>query len=310
MTATATTHQPVIKQFEHVLKKKGLTQEAVARQMGISQTRLNLVIRGKYPGKREPVLKKMDTWLKHDEERDRLRIKEIGWVSTKSGERVQNTLRFAHVLSKFCIIFGAPGLGKTIAARHYAATNLGVKLITIAPSINTIFALYREILKAVTGGTARRAMIYCRAEALEALQVENTLLIVDEAQHLSQKQLEELRYLWDQTGMGLVLMGNESVYSSITGAAHRAEFAQLFSRVSRGLHVPNTSRQDVVSIAHAWGITNKEMLNILWEIASKKRGGLRTVTSTIEYASVLAKGGDGEVTTELLRAAFNELVTG
>ena len=65
---------------------------------------------------------------------------------------------------------------------------------------------------------------------VQRLQGTKGLLILDEAQHLMLPALESLRSIYDTTECGLVLMGNEAVYSRLSGR-RSAEFAHLFSRV-------------------------------------------------------------------------------
>ena len=73
---------------------------------------------------------------------------------------------------------------------------------------------------------------------VQRLQGTKGLLILDEAQHLMLPALESLRSIHDATACGLVLMGNEAVYSRLSGR-HSAEFAQLYSRVGSVLKLEN-----------------------------------------------------------------------
>ena len=73
---------------------------------------------------------------------------------------------------------------------------------------------------------------------VQRLQGTKGLLILDEAQHLMLPALESLRSIHDATACGLVLMGNEAVYSRLSGR-RSAEFAHLFSRVGMVLKLEN-----------------------------------------------------------------------
>ena len=51
------------------------------------------------------------------------------------------------------------------------------------------------------------------------------LIIFDEAQHLSEKAIEEIRSWYDRTGIGIVLQGNAAVLARLDGGTRRAVFA-------------------------------------------------------------------------------------
>jgi hypothetical protein len=132
------------------------------------------------------------------------------------------------------------------------------------------------------------------------------LLIIDEAQHLSHAALETFRAIFDATNVGLVLCGNQLVYSRMSGGRRTAEFAQLFSRI--GVRVPLTraSNADVEAIAAAWGITGPEELEILRRFG-QTHGALRVVCMVLEAAKGATSAAGVELTAELINGAYRHL---
>ena len=91
---------------------------------------------------------------------------------------------------------------------------------------------------------------------LQHLRGRECLLIIDEAQHLMLPALESLRNIHDATECGHVLMGNEAVYSRLSGR-RSAEFAQLYSRVGSVLKLENPLPSDTTALARQWGVKEK-----------------------------------------------------
>ncbi|MFM9673702.1 AAA family ATPase, partial [Streptomyces galilaeus] len=73
------------------------------------------------------------------------------------------------------------------------------------------------------------------------------LLIIDEAQHLSEKAIEEIRSWNDKVGLGIALFGNVKVLRRIEGGGRDDAFAQLYSRLSMRMIRPLPLQADAVA---------------------------------------------------------------
>ncbi|MGG9078532.1 hypothetical protein ACQ9A0_26335, partial [Escherichia coli] len=109
----------------------------------------------------------------------------------------------------------------------------------------------------------------------------------DEAQHLSQKAIEEIRSWNDEKQLGIALFGNISVMQRIEGGGRDDAFAQIYSRLSLRIVRPLPLHADATALGEAWGVHDEATLAFLVKIAMVP-GGLRGATFALELAAMLA----------------------
>ena len=97
---------------------------------------------------------------------------------------------------------------------------------------------------------------------------------MDEAQHLTVRAIEHLRSISDEAGVGVCFVGNEQIYTKLLGS-HKADFAQLFSRIAikKMVTVNTNTKADIQNIFGGYGL-DESALEILYRI-SKTNYGLR-----------------------------------
>ena len=93
-----------------------VTQSQAAREMGVSATSLSQVLTGKYAADPTAVVEKIAAWLSAREERRRAGLPALpGWVETPTAQRVMAALSYAQLAGDIAVIYGAAGVGKTMA---------------------------------------------------------------------------------------------------------------------------------------------------------------------------------------------------
>ncbi len=286
-----------------------LTQREIARLSGIDAGRLSPWLKGAYTGNNERIEAELARWI------DAYNVRLIesralptapAWVATASGSRVLAALGYAQVASDIAVVYGGAGLGKTTSILEYERTNPNVWIATMTPATATVVPALEEIafalgLREVTGGAARiqRAII-------TRLRGTHGLLIIDEAQHLGTAALDAVRSLHDATGIGIALVGNESVYARMTGGNRAAYLDRLFSRIGKRVRLVRATRDDIDALIDAWALKTKDCRQVLHEIAGKP-GGLRGLTKVMRLASMFAAGAKRAVSCEDIRAAWRDL---
>ncbi|NMG46409.1 AAA family ATPase [Aromatoleum toluvorans] len=124
-------------------------------------------------------------------------------------------------------LVGESGTGKTRAGK-YLVEHLGAVRVCCAQGIsNKVLAAK---IHAAFGGESAPGSANTLIGRLESL-VAGRLLVVDEANHLRWQQLELLRYLADEAGMGLILVGTDLMDRPFKDGRTATFLAQLASRI-------------------------------------------------------------------------------
>ena len=290
-----------------VLAEVGLSQSRAAREIGLSGSALSQYLGGKYQGDDAAVEEKVLRWIEARAERAELAKRLPAapeWVDTPTARRIEAGLSYAQMAGDIAVIYGGAGLGKTLTAKRYAETRPNAWVATMTPATHALGPCLERTARAcgLRPSSSRAARI--EADLGERLSGAHGLLIVDEAQHLGTRALEGLRSLHDATGVGLVLLGNESMYARLTGGRRAAEFAQLFSRIGKRVRLGQPTRDDVEALLSAWSVADKQTRGAALEIA-RRAGALRGLTKTLRLASLVA-GGE-KVGAGNLRSAWKNL---
>lgn len=230
-----------------------------------------------------------------------------GYFETPTSLAITQYLQWAQRGRLVLIVTGA-GLGKTQTAKRFVDTNHASFMATMTASTSGIMPMQQRVLRALgekqpVGSPAGLSEMICD----KVRERKHATIIIDEAQHLSIKALEEIRSWHDDTGVGIALMGNERVQQSIYGIARAADFAQIFSRIGLKLTRPRAVDGDAEALAAAWGITDKAMVAFVAEMASKP-GALRGATFAIEVAHMLAVAQGTKVNLQHLKTAWGQNV--
>ncbi len=289
------------------MQTRGLSQAAVSGQIGVSKTALNRWLGGKYEGNNAEIEKALEQWLENNAQQTAF-LPTVGteFVLTTTAEEIIAVLEYTHLVGDMAVAYGVPGMGKTVTADYYAAQYPNCWVAQMAPAFSTATSCLKALMSRLmphecAEGRGTDAVLGMLCQHLKGT---NGLLIIDEAQHLSLPALENLRYLHDAAGVGLVLMGNPTVYARLTGRCS-AEFAQLFSRIGRRCKLGKALHADTDAIAKAWGVNDQAALKFLRSIGDG-HGTLREVCKNLRLAGMAASGEGEALGLKHLKAAHSE----
>ena len=227
------------------------------------------------------------------------------YVATSTATRIQSALAFAQATHGLAVIYGGAGMGKTRTAQEYSEQHSNAWLATITPASASLLAVLERIALCIgIKPSLTKGSAVVEVEILERLKDSDGLLIIDEAQHLRARVLEQIRSIYDASDTGLVLLGGDTVYSQLTGGYRVANYAQIFSRISKRLHLRHPNAGDVSALADAMGVRGASERSLLKKIAVKP-GALRGIVQTVRLASVLA--GGGSIKADQIKQAWHEL---
>lgn len=281
--------QEAIKKLTEYKDKMGMTQTAIARELNVSASLLSDFLAGKYKAPHK-IIPKVEALVNYKQEKSIAPVAP-DFATTTISKSVMDTIKYCQLQGKIGCVYGDAGVGKTTSIDQYCKDNpLAIK-ITISPAFASV-AGFNELLAdklEIKERVSRR--IY--REAVERLSGTGMVVIIDEAQHLTSKTLDYIRCLCDESGAGIVLVGNEQVYKRIKNNS-QAEFAQLYSRVGRPSHVlVNQIRlEDIRSIFEPYEVP-EEAIDVLHKIAGTYygiRGAVNVYVNTVAaFGNVEAK---------------------
>ncbi|PHQ63554.1 MAG: hypothetical protein COC10_05650 [Sphingobium sp.] len=282
----------------------------IARLTGIPNGTLSQFMSDKgYAGREENVAEKVNRYRQSLVAQASIEITPRDmpeWYDTESGGRLIELLRYGR-MGEFVVAATGPGVGKTKAAKRFAWSNPNVFLVTMTPSTAGVNNMQIEVLEAMgerdAVGTPQKLSRRIRNRVE---QLRNALIIFDEAQHLSEKAIEEIRSWNDATGVGIALFGNVGVIQRLEGGSRKEAFAQIYSRVSFRIVQPLAMQSDVAALAKAWGITAPDIVAYLRSIVMRP-GALRGASKALRIAYMLADADQQPLNLGHLQDAWAQL---
>jgi DNA transposition AAA+ family ATPase len=262
-------------------------------------------VSGKYKGDNEAIDKKVRIWLRHEDQVSRQKAVlpvDVKFAQTPTAVKFLTALEYAQALPDIIVISGGAGVGKTSAIHHYRDTRPNVWVLTAEPLLSS-HSKMMEYLREVLGipETGRHKVSRAVAQKLQGTQ---GLIIIDEAQHLTPKCMDQMRSVFDRAGVGLALVGNEEVWARIDGGGHKAGYSQVFSRVGMRVTVARPTTKDIevlLDAAEVVGAAPRAVLRTL----GQKPGGLRGMVKTLRAGRLAASGAGQELTDEHVIAAWS-----
>lgn len=244
---------------------------------------------------------------------------EPGWVDTPTSKNVWTALTYAQITPTIAMVHGGAGLGKTLTARKYLdekatinpvgslrSTKPTVYMVTAHSGMSTVTSVLCAINEAMGfPGDAYRNDVMTR-QIMHRLNP-GDLLIVDEAQDLDVKALNQIRHFHDVGGIGIAYLGNDEIQTRIDGRGRQAAFlGPLSSRIGMRLPISRPTEEDVVAILRAWNVHGKKELEYSISIGLS-RVGLRGLTQVLRQAAIISKDMTRVLDSRVMRTAAANL---
>jgi len=269
-------------------KHPDASQGKIAKSIGASDTVISMFLAGKYLGNVEKLQAKIEEFLSREGERGKHAEAKTAFAHTSQAEAALSVLTFCHVHRQIGVIHAPAGLGKTVSLHHYAEENSWVKIITCRAGMSQRDVLdeIADELNLVVRGTCGKILRTLLAE----LKGSEVILVFDEAQHLTLKHFEMIRYIYDRLETPIVFAGTDDIIDRMTGRKNIV-YDQVFSRVGikRKLK-PQIKKTDVALLIEKAGVAGnrRDIVDYLYEIA-KRSGYYRTMMNCLYTAKVIAK---------------------
>lgn len=302
-------------QREWLLAEKGRRNVAwtvIGPLCGVPAGTLSNFANATYQGRNDAVARLVYKWrqtLASQEDRQHGLVVAPGYFETRTSRIIHSLLIEAHS-GRITVGATGPGTGKTVTMAEYRSSAANVWTMTMRPSIKRLNGMLVELLRAigvpakVANGTSLSRML------IDQVRSKRGLIIIDEANHASVEQLEELRSIHDETQVGLCLLGNEELLMRIEGGQRKDAFARLNSRIAQRLIQTRPEMEDVQAFCEAWGLPDPGMRDLLSRVALMPgAGGLRECRQIVEQASLLAAGDNRPLELSDLKDALSNRAT-
>lgn len=266
-------------------EQTGLSWGDLAKRTGIAQGTISQFGSPKgYNGRELPLAEKVERYRQALAQQAAIQAEvpdEPGFYETDTTRQLEHMLSFAQLGQMVAAALEA-GCSKTMTAKHYHDVNPNVFYVEMRKSAGGPNNMLKMVLAALgvrdpSGGTFDMSRQVCD----QLKKATKPLLIIDEAQHLNEASIEEIRSWNDAIDVGIALFGNVGVLQKL------ARFPQLYSRLSLKLQRRCPTHADIEAMADAWNITNAAVRAELIKICSKL-GGLRSGTKTLQLAWMMA----------------------
>lgn len=226
--------QELLTKVEELKKEKNISQNEVGKLMGISGTALSQIKNGKYPADPQSIFDAMANYF-GVKEKAKLTYTEVEYAPTHISTQIYDIISVCQVKGGLAVAAGDAGIGKTKAAQKFVKDHpTNSILITVNPCLTSIKSLLKVIADRI-GAAPERSRDELWLSIAKKLS-DGMIMIFDEAQHLTLKDIEVLRSFSDyfndkgQT-LGICFIGNIETIARI--GSKKAEFAQIANRTKQ-----------------------------------------------------------------------------
>ena len=200
--------------FQIELEQSGLSTARAADQIGRHASSITRWLNGSYTGDNEAVAADVERWLDTRADAAKRSLDGAGLdrhAETTASRQITSALAYAHAAGDIVAIIGRPGRGKTWASERYCAGRTNAFYLAVSSAVFSLPGLLSLVGEAIGAGRHHRSALEAERTIIDRLRDRQALIVVDEAHHLRDKLLDELRIIRDRAGCGLALVADETI---------------------------------------------------------------------------------------------------
>ena len=232
--------------FQVELEQSGLSPARAADQIGRHASSITRWLNGTYTGDNEAVAADVERWLETRADAAKHSLDGAGLdrhAETTASRQITSALAYAHAAGDIVAIIGKPGRGKTWASEHYCAGRTNAFYLSVSSAVFSLPGLLSSVGEAIGAGRHHRSALEAERTIIDRLHDRQALIVVDEAHHLRDKLLDELRIIRDRAGCGLALVADETIRMAL------ARCQQVDGRIGLKIDLATQPTADVEDIA-------------------------------------------------------------
>ncbi|MDL0089266.1 AAA family ATPase [Campylobacter gastrosuis] len=209
------------------LESNKISASALARAIGVSAAAISQFRQGVYKGDLKTLSQKVESYILNYQSKDKKATKKDEFFLSKDAKMANFIINEAINEREIALIYGTAGSGKTTILREFTRKNPNAVLIeaTCHTSAKVLLDELCGALK-IDGVSGVNAKLKAAAKFLKE---NDKIILIDEAEHLPLKALEDLRRIYDFSGTSMILCGTEILLNNLMGK--NKELRQLYSRI-------------------------------------------------------------------------------
>ncbi|MDR1418785.1 MAG: AAA family ATPase [Treponema sp.] len=270
-------------EFKAFLEDARISQNKAAELAGYSGAVVSVWLHGDYKGNNEALENAVRSFMIR--ERSRRSQPVIAFQETDNSRRIINALLMTHREQEIALVVGPVGTGKTITFEHYAEQNPTAVILIKADEAMSKVILIGKIAERL-GLDPRDSYADLVQRTGDTLQNRDMLVIVDEADNLSDGALELLRQVvYDKGRSSLVIAGLHRLIFRIKNLKNNHQ--QLASRVGVFLELGALTARDAEKIVcSVWPNLGKETMDAFIRAAGGSGRALRKLVNRSHETTV------------------------
>lgn len=292
-----------IELFEQ-LRKEGKIKSlnAAAKAIDISSSTLSQFLAGKYTGNVEETERKIANWLRLIQEREQLSGEVIEWVDgIRNSELVLDIARLTHLQKSIGVVIGRSGLCKSMALKKYAYDHPDTIYIEVDGAYSA-----KEVMREIhmrCGYNGIGHLNFLKKQIIEKLLDSGRMIILDQAEYLSDKALDLIRTIHDKAGIGVLLAGMPHLMKNIKGTEGVHE--QIYTRIGAAIELEPLTLEDIQKLVHSY---DKNSNGLYKEFIDPSRKNGRVLRILYRESKRIAKNKGIPINTEIIKKASKQLV--
>lgn len=310
----------LIRELELFSEENKMSYTKIARAINVGISTLSMWRNGNYNGDVEVIDEKIRDFLDRQQKKMR-RIdfsaetdtkKKVYFVLDTIKRYVASNVSEQIIESaKIGYIFGRAGVGKTHALMEWVKEYKGRSLFITAENGISSVGLIRKIARELRVDLQGTADVL-KERIKDTLRFTETVIIIDEGEHLKASVIDIVRSIADQTGVGVVIAGTEALKSKVF--SQNKEYEYLYSRAVVNMTLKDLGIEDVGNIVRGF-LKNEvdlykeaELQELIAFINLQVRGSARQLSNLLTTAGQIAtENGEAKITKDFVKAAVTTL---
>lgn len=295
--------EQVRKELASFMEQTGKSQSQIAKETNLSTATISQFLGGIYSGDNNKIAKTLKKYLKLAQSRRNIIRTETFYEELRNTKTALFAAEYAHTNCDIVLLSGAAGAGKTTALKHYVENSAGVIFVTANSCASSAMAILGEIALKI-GKIPKTKKQLLMNELVSYFKDSQRLIIIDEADHLTFSALQALRNLNDESGVGVLLSGNDKIYNQMVCGAKCSEFDQLRTRIFARPKVSND--YTIEEIQGVFPNVDMPSTKILLEVAQTQ--SLRTARKLYNMSAELANANNQKLSAAHLKRTCKQFL--